>query len=158
LLSKLDSNLLLCQFRGISVDRLNFVVSNGIDVEPTEGVIFANDLNKAWEYGGWPKLLLALDTFRLQRTFKQVSSDISPDELEEIRRSYPTVVKSHDGTKLWLTRFKAGDPRIGTPYEIAHACWIEGNPFEALQAIMLFVRPEDEGTLGTFVKSFATSR
>ncbi len=46
-----------------------------------------------------------------------------------------------------LTRFKAGNPRIGTPYEIAHACWIEGDPFDALQAIMLFARPEDEPTV-----------
>lgn len=154
-LHKLDQNLLLCQFRGVSADRLNFVLSNGIDVDPTDSVIYALDLVKAWEYGGWPKLLLALDTSRLQRTFKEVPSDISADELERLRQHYPTVIR--DGAKLWLSRFPEGNCRIATTYETYYAWWIKGDPFQTLRAIMLFARPEDEADVGTLLKSAAIS-
>jgi hypothetical protein len=153
LLIRIDSALLPCAFRGVSINRLKSILPDGIDVEPTDSVIFTNDLDKAWEYGGWPKLVLALDTSRLQRTFKQVPSDISPSELERIRQHYPTVVKSLDGTQLWLTRLEESDPRIASPYEIAHARWIEGNPFDALRAILLCVRPEDDPEILSLVKS-----
>jgi hypothetical protein len=50
-------------------------------------VIFASGhLDKAFEYGGWPKLVLALGWKQLQRTFREVSADIASDELQETRR------------------------------------------------------------------------
>ncbi len=54
-------NLSGCTFRGVASDRLRAVLRSGIDVEPPDSRIFAGPFDKAWEYGGWPKMLLALD-------------------------------------------------------------------------------------------------
>jgi hypothetical protein len=43
-------------FRGMSIDKLPFVLKHGIDVEPTNSVIYVDCYDKALEYGGWPKL------------------------------------------------------------------------------------------------------
>jgi hypothetical protein len=39
-------------FRGVSSDRLDTILISGIDVTPTDAPIYANDLDKALEYGG----------------------------------------------------------------------------------------------------------
>ena len=55
------SNLIGCGFRAVAIDRLEAVLRNGIDVEPVDSVIFVATFDKAGEYGGWPKLIIALN-------------------------------------------------------------------------------------------------
>jgi hypothetical protein len=152
LLPKLDEELLLCEFRGVSIERYEFILKHGIDVEPTNSVIFADGFDKAWEYGNWPKLILALDSAHLQRTFIKVAANISHEELQKLRQRFPTVVESVDKTTLWLSRLPEGSRLMATPYEFGYAWWIEGNPFDALRALIIFARPED----GLKLPSFST--
>jgi hypothetical protein len=58
-----------------------------------------------------------------------------------------------DGEKLYLSRLAENDPRLNTDYERAYARWIEGDPFEALRAVFLFVRPEDKSLLVEILNS-----
>ena len=142
LLAAMDRSLLLCAFRAVNLDRLPVVLRTGIDVEPPTAVIYANDFEKAWEYGDWPKLVLALDFKKLDRTWREVPASTSPDELASLQRTFPTTMSSKDGRTLWLSRLDENDTQIGTDYEVAHAYWIPGD--EAVRAAIIFLRPEDK--------------
>lgn len=58
LLMKMDPELALFSFRGVSIERVGVVLRTGIDIEPSTAVIFLDCIDKALEYGGWPKLVL----------------------------------------------------------------------------------------------------
>lgn len=139
-----DRDLIGCSFRGVSHDRLDCVLRSGIDVVPPDSTIYVDDFEKAWEYGGWPKVMLALDTERLSHTYRELRSDTPELELRALRQIYPTELKSADGEQLWLSRLSEDDPRISTEYEIAYARWIPGDPMQALRAVLIFVRPGDQ--------------
>lgn len=130
-------------FRGVSTDRLATVLKQGIDVEPTDAVIWVNALDKALEYGGWPKIVMALDHEWLKMTFAELDANTSEDELKAVRREFPTVLRSADGSKLWCSRLREDAPQIGTPYEAYSARWIPGDPWRALKGIFVFHRPKD---------------
>jgi hypothetical protein len=139
-----EKSLRGCVFRGVSLERLNCVLQYGIDVQPTDAVIFAdNDLSKAWEYGGFPKLILAMDRSRLERTWREVPVTTPPSQLQDLQRTFPTSWASADGKTLYFSRLTLSDPQLGTSYEWTHALWIPGNPVEALRALMIFARKED---------------
>jgi hypothetical protein len=144
----LETRLLIdsleCEFRAVAIDRLGAVLQDGIDVYPTTNVIYAEFSSKALEYGGWPKVLLALRRDSLHRTFREVPADISEEDLEEVRREFPTIIKSVDGSKLWCTRLSEDDPRIASSYEVAYAWWIPGDAWSALKSVFILVRPEDD--------------
>src|SRR6266540_17607 len=133
-------DLLRCCFRGVSIDRLSTVLRTGIDVEPTDSIIFADcfGFGKAWEYGGWPKLILALNPRGLERTYREVAADLPVDQLAELRKRYPSVLKSSDGSRLWLSRFPENSPRIATGYETEYARWIPGDALKVLKALLGF--------------------
>jgi hypothetical protein len=139
-----------CEFRGIPLDSLNTVLQRGIDVMPTNEVISVGALEKALEYGGWPKVILALRRNSLKRTFKEIPADSSREEIEAVRREFPTIVKLDDRS-LWCTRLQEDNRRIGTDYEVYYAVWIPGDPWAALKAIFLLSRPEDHAALIEFV-------
>jgi hypothetical protein len=122
------------------------VLQSGVDVVPTNSVIFVDHLEKALEYGGFPKVLLALKWDSLRPTFKQVTVGSSKEEIETVRSNFPTVIELDDHS-LWCTRLQQDDRRIATDYEIAYARWIPGNPWDALRAIVLLGRPEDRALL-----------
>lgn len=124
------------------MNSLPAVLQRGIDVSPTNAVIFVDHLEKALEYGGWPKVLMALKWDSIKRTFKQMPIGSSQDEVEAVRREFPTVLELNDRS-LWCTRLPEDHPRIATDYEIAYARWIPGNPWDALRAIVLLGGPED---------------
>jgi hypothetical protein len=119
-------------------------MATGIDVVPADAVIYVNFLDKAWEYGGFPKLVLALKHDRLRTTFREVPVDTGAEELVELRKVYRTLLKSRDGRMLWLTRLPEGDRLIATPYETAYARWIPEHQFDSLLAAFVFARPKDE--------------
>jgi hypothetical protein len=142
-LMKLDRELAFCVFRAVNFDRISRVVATGADVVPTDSPIYADAFDKAWEYGGWPKLILAYASSAVERTFREVPANTPSEELRLLRERFPTVVASPDGTKLWLSRPAEDDRRLATPYEMAYGWWIPGDPFEALHAILVFARRED---------------
>jgi hypothetical protein len=86
--------------RGVKLSRLEFVLQNGIDVEPGRPLWVAIGLEKAWEYGGLPKLLLVLDQDRLQPP----NLDFSLDTAGEKRGSYKRQNEQE------YCRLPAGDP------------------------------------------------
>jgi hypothetical protein len=127
------------EFRGVSWDRLPTILAAGVDVEPTTDPIFVSDFAKAWEYGGLPKVVMAFDGSRLQRTYREVVlSDATDEEIAQLMIDYPTRIEVGAGDRLWLTRFSSTDPRAATDYEGAYARWIPGDPFDALLAILVF--------------------
>jgi hypothetical protein len=143
-LGSIDRNLLKCLYRGVSFDRLQTVLQNGIDVEPTNSVIHADGFTKACEYGSWPKLILALDREPLNLTYVEIEASTPKSEVERLRTMYPTMLKSEDGSRFWCSRLREDDPRVSSPYEVAYARWIPGDPFDALRAALAFTRADDE--------------
>jgi hypothetical protein len=139
--STIPKEYMVCSFRAVSIDRLSTVLLQGIDVEPTNAVIWVNVLDKALEYGGWPKLVMALDYEFLRRTFVELDADASEVELTSVQHDYPTVLK--DGSKLFCSRLKEDAPQLNTPYELDSARWIPGDPWEALKGVFVFYRPKD---------------
>ena len=140
---KLDRELASCDFRGIDIKRLGHVLSFGVDVEPADAVIWTDCFDKAWEYSNYPKLLLAYKISALKPTFQELSADASTEEHRSVRQSFPTAVAVAPG-KIWYSRLPADDTRVTSQNEVAYGRWIPGNPFEALQAIIIVCRPEDE--------------
>lgn len=62
-----DPFLSRCQYRAVSWERLQNILETGIDVIPTDSPIYvSNYFDKAWEYGEWPKVMMALDPTKLQ--------------------------------------------------------------------------------------------
>ena len=143
-LMELDRDMAGCEFRGINVDRLATVLATGIDVEPSDAVIYANSFDKAWEYGDFPKVVLALRPEALERTYRQIPADTPPEELSVIQERFPTVVPSVDGGHLWCSRLPADDTRVTTPYEAEYAWWVPGNPFAALYSVLVFARHAED--------------
>ncbi len=80
-----------CGFRGVSIDSLPAVLQQGIDVVPTNDVIFVDDLDKALEYGGWPKVLLALRWSSLKCTFKHLPADSSKEKVEKVENGFREI-------------------------------------------------------------------
>ena len=132
------------EFRGVGLDRLPTILAAGVDVEPTTAPIFVSEFDKAWEYGGWPKAVMAFDGMHLERTYREViTSDTAAGEINRLMVDYPTRVEDLAGERLWLTRFSETDTRATSAYEREFARWIPGDPFVALLAVFVFM-PEGD--------------
>lgn len=128
------------EFRGVGLERLPTILATGVDVEPTTAPIFVSDFDKAWEYGGLPKVVMAFDGRHLERTYREVIiSDTPADEIARLMVDYPTRIESLDGERLWLTRFPEMDTRANSSSEVEFARWIPGDPFNALLAVFVFL-------------------
>ena len=153
----LDVELLWeCRFRADSLDRLQTILTTGIDVEPSDAVIYADFFDKALEYGGWPKVVMALRQGGLQRTFRKIAADTPADQISELRRTYPTMLTSVDGQRLWLSRLPTEDPRVTTPYEADYAFWIPGRALDTLAGVFVLVRPNEGAGVADVVASLNT--
>jgi hypothetical protein len=141
-------------FRCVAPDRLPLILRTGCDAEPSDSVLWIDTgitPDKALEYGGETKVLLILDIRKTERSCREVSADLAISELDSLRAQYPTVLKSVDGTMLWLSRLPANDRRVNSAYEIEHGRWIPGDPFEALIGVV--VLGPDLTTLTTQVRT-----
>lgn len=125
--------------RAVSIDRLRYITTFGCDVEPTTAPLYVDHVDKALEYGDWPKVLEIFHAGRLERTYAEVPSDTAPDQLAALTRTFPTKVPSADGKWFWLSRLAADDPRLAKPYEMDYARWIPGDPWEVLVACVILV-------------------
>ncbi len=132
-------DLINSHFRCVDVSRLQHVVLNGVDVWPVNREIYATHFfEKAWEYGGWPKVTLVFDSDQLERSFKEVPVNIDAEVLAEIKKTYPTMVRTEVEGSFWLSRLAEDDPHIAKPYEREYCRWISGDPFAALKALVIF--------------------
>lgn len=127
--------------RGVAASMLPTVIATGIDVSPPSAPIWVSSIDKAMEYGGWPKALLVLNPSRLDRTFRELPANADPREVAEVQKMFPSEVEPVDGDGRWFSRLDATDPRTGTGYEVAYARWIPGDPKCALEAIVLIHHP-----------------
>ena len=84
-------------FRGIGLGRLPTILATGIDVEPTTAPIFVSDFDKAWEYGDWPKVIMALDGMHLDYTYREITSETPADEAALLMLEYPTRIQDLRG-------------------------------------------------------------
>jgi hypothetical protein len=125
-------------FRGVSLDRLDVVRSSGIDVVPPDHHFYADSLDKAIEYGGWPKVMLALDYRCLDRPYRRVAADAKAEDVIALRRTYPHEVHDDNG-RLWLTR--ASIQRFDG-YDVEHGRWIPGDPLDAIRTVIVFTHPD----------------
>lgn len=142
-----------CIFRGVSVDRLSIILRTGIDVEPPNRHFFADHFEKAMEYGDWPKVILALDVKKVKRTFVEIPADTPQAEIASLRAIYPTLRTRNDGEALWLSRLPDQDPRVASPYEVAHGYWIPDDPRSALRGIVILASSKDEPALRALCSS-----
>lgn len=130
-------------FRAVGLDKLDQVLRIGIDREVGSVVFWADQsVEKAWEYGELPKVLLLLDPKRVEASWREVPSHASEDELATLRRGYPTEIRTLDNT-YWFSRLSLDDPRVATGYEIEYGRWIPGDAREALLGLIIFARPAD---------------
>lgn len=126
-------------FRCVGLDRLPVVLRSGCDVEPSNAVMFMDHSpGKALEYGDRAnKVMLLFNAEQLRNSHREVPADLDPTELAELARDHPSRLVSEDGTHLWLSRLPEGDRRINTPYEVEYARWIPGDPWKALQGVIV---------------------
>jgi hypothetical protein len=129
-----------CDFRGVSIDRLPSILRFGIDVQPTDAPIYVGEFEKAWEYGEFPKVVMALDVAHAKPTFRGMQDDVSQGELDELRAIYPYSYRVDDQT--WLSRIDDPNPAV-RGYEAAYARWIPGDPFGALRGVFVYVSAAD---------------
>ena len=128
------------RWRAVRFDRLPTVLASGVDVEPSDAPIYVGDIGKALEYGGaikWgarePTVLLGFGTDGLDRTFREVRSDIDQAALDRLKETFPNVTLSADGRMLLLSRI-ADRP---VAYEFDYGYWIPGDPLEALRIVFV---------------------
>jgi hypothetical protein len=129
-------------FRGVPLNRLGHVISNGCDVAPSTAPLFASDsAKKALEYGC---VVLVFDPAKLEKTFKKVRKSESFSTLHQLREDYASEME-FENDWLWFSKLPPGDGRIGSLYEIEYSFFIPGNPHDALQ--MIFLIGEDPNAL-----------
>ena len=133
----------MSSYRCVGLNKLEYIFSKGVDVDPVDHEIYTTTFfDKAWEYGGWPKVAMAFDASQLEKTYIEVPSDLGSVELEKLRKTYPTLERTESGETLWLTRLSEGDPHIAKSYEIEYGRWIPGDPLNALRALIVFTDDE----------------
>ena len=145
LLLEIDPTCMIAtsMFRGVEISRLPTVLKNGIDTEPPDAVFFADDFERAWKYGGWPKVLMALAPERMTRSWRTIAKDVARAEFEEFKLTYPTVFDDDEPSRLWLSRLPESDIRAGSGYEKAFGYWVPSGQLEALSALFVAARPAE---------------
>src|SRR5262249_32033650 len=109
----------------------------GIDVLPTDSVIYANDLEKASEYGGRDGLIMLLNPSEMRRSYMMLDASADPDNRRHIEQEYGTdPIIFPEGT-LFYSRLPPTDRRRGTPYEVANGWYIPNDPFKVLSGVII---------------------
>jgi hypothetical protein len=73
------------------------------------------------------------------RTYQLIADDLSQAELAAVQKIYGTTgILQSDGKTRWYSRLPDEDRRRGTDYEMEHAWFIPGDPFEALAGLIIF--------------------
>lgn len=126
--------------RCVGLERLPMILQHGVDVFPTNSVIWADTTaGKALEYGGDEKVMMLFNEDHTKPAYRTIPATTPQNELEELRILYPTINPSADGSTLSLSRLPKNDTRTAN-YDIFFGRWIPGDPFEALAGLVLFGR------------------
>ena len=125
------------EYRSVSYSqrKLSNILLTGVDVTPTTSIIFSGRLSKALIYGYWPKIVMIFDSAKLEPTMKMLGKDVSCEQLEEMKKTYPYLKRDRNGD-YWFSRNESEQTRFG-PEEHAYAHWIPGDAREALQGVIL---------------------
>jgi hypothetical protein len=123
-------------FRAVSLDAKERVLMNGIDVLPTDAVIWANDLEKALEYGGSNQLVMILYRKSMRPSFMLVDRNSTPEVIKSIEEEYGTNPVAFDDGTLFYSRLPSTDRRRASPYEVENGWYIPGDPFSVLAGII----------------------
>jgi hypothetical protein len=129
-------------YRSVEMSRLQQVVRCGCDVTPTDAPMFAtDDTSKALEdYGGPNKVVEVFDRAKMERTFRTVSKQETPENLAKLRRIYPTMKLGSNC--IWCTRLQPGDAAYhNEENEAMYGFFIPGDAKKAL--IMVFLVGEE---------------
>jgi hypothetical protein len=128
-------------YRGVSIDRLDVVATHGIDVVPTDSVIWvADDMEKALEYGGdGSKAVLLLDPKMMERSCRLLPADALASVIAEVEKDYgKDFLTLRNGSRLY-SRLPRDYPNRGGSNERAYGWYIPGAPFSALVGVALFL-------------------
>lgn len=127
-------------FRGVRLARLPTLLTTGIDVEPPDAPMYVDFFEKAWEYGGHPKLITAYTWEGLERTYRMLPADTAKAEVAAVQATYP--YRYEHNSKIWLSRIDDPNP-ARREYEAAYGRWCPGDPFASLKAAFVYGTPSD---------------
>jgi len=132
--------------RSTQLSRLPVVLETGTDVTPPDGVMaVVPTAEQALDFRlGDERLVLLFDGRFLHPAWKEIPADTDERRLAALERSYPTRLRSEDGSRLWLSRLPPDDPLLTTQVEVEHTRWIQGNPWEALLGVLVLGRDHDD--------------
>lgn len=122
---------------GVPLDACERVLMNGIDVLPTDSVIYANDLEKASEYGGRDKLIMILNQTKMRRSYMLLDEGADPETRRRVEQEYGTEPIIFPEGTIWYSRLAPTDRRRGSPYEEENGWYIPGDPFSVLSGIII---------------------
>jgi hypothetical protein len=121
--------------RGVGVDRLEDVLRGGVDVRPTDSVIFRDHLDKAVEYGAAADglLIMIYDESQLKAASIEFPGSTSEAELAQFAAEYPVRINDYNG-RILLSRC---GPDKDPGYGLLYGAWIADDPFDALRMLLV---------------------
>lgn len=135
-------------FRGVGLDRLPTILATGVDVSPTDSLIYCAEMDKANEYGDFPRVIMAF-RYRdenkqtvLHRATATIFPFTSPDNAAELRALYPFETARRDDCTVHLSRINPTDT-VRMNYARDHGHFLPGDPWRAL--VGLFVVADADG-------------
>ena len=133
----LQKKFLTQEYRSVAYSqrKLSNILLTGVDVTPTTSIIFSGRLSKAVIYGYWPKIIMMFDSTKLEPTMRMLGKDVSCEQMEEIKKTYPYMKRDRNGD-FWFSRNESEQTRF-EPEEHAYAHWIPGDAREALQGVLI---------------------
>lgn len=149
--------------RGVEIGRLPAILSQGIDVDPTDGVIYCEMGGKAYEYGGFPKVILVLryaNDAGQQVTFpafRTVFPDSSPESIAEAQKLYPFEIGRDSADRERRCRVEPQSQAVEN-YLATYGYFIPGDAWDALAAVFVFGTREQLDEARTIVEPFDLPR
>ena len=135
-------------FRGAPFGALDRILANGIDVDPPTAAFYAGGMHKASWYGGWPKLILALDRTALDRSYRRLPPDTPAEDVAALRETFPTLVVEPETGHLWLSRQREGSSFLATAMEAEYGFWLPDPSRRPLRALFVATHPGAGGDEG----------
>lgn len=145
-------------FRGVGIDRLSTILATGLDVHPTDSVIYCDAIQKAIEYGD---VVMAFrhrdedDNFVLSRAIVTINPETSIADAASRRLSHPHVLKDENGVVTLCRIEPEHQARIN--YLGAHGYFITGSPWDALVGLFLFGDAADHAAAGDSVHAHSAT-
>ncbi|WP_027137402.1 hypothetical protein [Gaetbulibacter saemankumensis] len=137
-------------FRGTDFSRLTYVINHGVEGENPTDAFWAIpfSIDKALEYGGYPKMLLCYDFEQCQRSYERIkNTDENAVQISKLKNTYKSFLYSKDNKEIWFSMFGDNDERnynrIGTPYEMSYGYYIPKNQKKALKYIVAIASGKD---------------